>query len=118
MKERPQHPNRLVRQLRLVQRAVHQRHPSVPGRFVQPERRVAHPQPGMATLLHVSRRPAKAPNQEQAQPLFGTGKVFGRIHRPENVVARDLRVERADQPPESLLANQRVHISIVHASII
>ena len=72
----------------------------------------------MPPLLHVGGRSAEAPYQEQPQPLFGPCEIVCRVHPSKNLVRRHLRVERADQPPETLLTDQRVDLSLVHDTII
>ncbi len=64
----------------------------------------------MAALLDVARRTAEAADQEVAQPFFGAGQIVRRIHRPENVVGRHLRVERAHEAGEAVLADARVDL--------
>ena len=70
----------------------------------------------MPALLHVTRRPAKAPDQEVAQPLFGAGQILRRIHGPQNGVGGHLAVEGGDEAGEALLADQGVHVELVHAN--
>jgi hypothetical protein len=64
----------------------------------------------VAALLEVSRRPAKATNQEITQPRLRAGQIVRRIHRTEHVVARDLGIERADQTSEPILSNPFVDL--------
>lgn len=110
MEEFAQHCRCIRIQLRVVERAVHQLHPSVAGGSSDCKRHVAHAQPRMPALFDVARRPAKAANQEIAEPDFGSRKVVGGIHRSEDVVARHLRIERVDKPGETLLADMRIDL--------
>ena len=66
----------------LVERAVHQLHPAIARRFVEAKRGVTHPQPRVAALLHVGRRPAEAADEEQTKPLLRARQVGRGIHRP------------------------------------
>ena len=54
------------------------------------------------------------------QPLgrLRTRQVGLGIHRAKDVVAGHLRVERADQAAEPLLADQSIHLTVIHLSII
>ena len=64
----------------------------------------------MAALLDVPRRPAEATDQEVAQPFFGTSQLVGGIHRSENVIVRHLRIKRAHESGEAVLANARIDL--------
>ena len=77
-------------------------------------RSVTLPQPRVPALLDVACRPAEAADEEIAQTDFRSGHVVGRIHRPQDVVARDLRVEGAHEPREPLLADAIVDLEFVH----
>ena len=66
----------------------------------------------MAALLDVSLWPAESADQEFLQPLFRARQIVGRIHRPEDVVARHLRVERPNQPCEAFLADLPVNLTL------
>lgn len=66
----------------------------------------------MPPLLDVARRPAEATDEEITQPLLGAREVVGRIHRSEDVVARNLCVKRADQTLETLLANAFIDLFV------
>ena len=77
----------------LIERAIHERHPTIAGALVEPERVMPHPQSRMAARFLVSRRAAEAADQEFAQPMLGARQVVFRIHRPEHIVSRHLRIE-------------------------
>src|SRR5690349_24615093 len=66
----------------------------------------------MTALLHVTRRPAEAADEEIPQSLFGAVHVFLRIHRSENVIGRHLLVERSDEALEALFADLLVDITV------
>ena len=68
----------------------------------------------MTALLDVALRTAEAANQEVAQPLFGTRQVVSGVHRPQDVVARDLAVEGGNEASETLLADKGVEIGFFH----
>src|SRR4051794_22938897 len=68
----------------------------------------------MSTLLDVALRPAEAADQEITQSLFRSGQVLFRVHRSEDGIGRHLRVERADQPDETVVADARVDLFFVH----
>ena len=70
----------------------------------------------MAALLGVTLRTAEAPDQEVAQPLLGPRQVVGRIHRAKNRVTGNLAIEGGDEAGEALLANQAVHVELVHGN--
>lgn len=78
----------------LIERAIHQRHPAIAGALVEAERVMPHAQPGMAPRFLVTRRAAKTADQELPQAMLGARQVVFRIHRPEHIVARHLRVKR------------------------
>src|SRR5215831_9207652 len=98
------------RQLQPVHRRPHVAHPRVALLPPDGERRVAHPQPGMAALLAVPAGATPVLDQEQAQVL-GRGGEHLRvpwIQRPEHRVAGHPGVEALDQPGERLLAAGRL----------
>src|SRR5215216_3401439 len=66
----------------------------------------------MPALLHVSRRSPEAADQKIFQALFGAMQIFFGVHSAKNVVARDLLVERRDQPLEAGLADLLVDIAV------
>ena len=113
MEELPQQFLGFLRQLGLVERAIHQLHPAIAGALIELERHVPHPQARVAALLDVALRSAEAAHQEIAQPLLGARKVVRRIHRSEDVVGGHLRVKRPDQPLKALFANLRVDLASV-----
>ena len=77
-----------------------------------------HPEPRVTALLNVDGRAAEPADQEIAEPLLGAGQIVRRIHRAQDVVSRDLRVECRHQPAEPAVTDQAVYISLVHVSII
>ena len=70
------------------------------------KRHVPHPQARVPALLDVARRAAEPSDEKVAQPLLGAGQIVRRIHRPENRIGRHLRVERADETREAVLADR------------
>src|SRR5262245_59240594 len=68
----------------------------------------------MPALLDVARRPAEPADQEVAKPLFGARQILFRIHRPENWIVRDLRVERANEAREAVVADGFVDVLLGH----
>ena len=97
-------------QLRVLEGAFHQRHPAVSRALVDGKRHVTHPQARVSALFEIARRSAEANNEEVTQPLLGAGQIVRRVHRPQNLVSRDLRVERADQSGKPVLSNPRVDL--------
>ena len=95
----------------LIERAIHERDPAIAGALIQTKRVMPHPQPRMATRLFVTRRPAKAAHQELPQSQFGARQVDFRIHRPQHLVFRHLRVERRHQSGEAVFANSPVDVA-------
>lgn len=95
----------------LIERAIHQRHPAIAGALVEPERVMPHPQPWMAARLFVTRRAAKAADQEFAQSMLGARQVVFRIHRPKHIVRRHLRVKGRHQPSEAVFADPPVDLA-------
>jgi hypothetical protein len=63
----------------------------------------------MSALLHVARGTAEPPNQEVAEALLSAGQIVARVHRPEQVILRHLRVEGPHEAREPLLADPSVH---------
>lgn len=103
-----QQNNGFWQQVGFVEGAGHQPHPAVPGPFVDREPHVAHPQPWMSALFDVALRSAEAADQEVPQPLAGSVQFLGGVHRPKNLVTRDLLVERSRKPVEAILADRFV----------
>ena len=112
MEESTQEIFGLFRQLRFIERLVHQLHPSIARALIELERHVPHAQARMAALLDVALRSAKAADQKIFQPLLGAMQILFRVHRAKNVVARNLLVERRDQPLEAFLADLPVDIAV------
>ena len=100
----------LGRQRRLLECAIHQRHPAVARPLIDGERHVAHPQARMPTPFDVARRSAEPADEKVTQPLFRAGEIVWWIHRPQDVIAGHLRVEGADEPRKSLLPDARVDL--------
>src|SRR5215831_16339252 len=71
----------------------------------------------MSTLLNVPRRPAESADQEIAQPLLCSREIFGRVHRTEDVVCRNLGVKGSDQPAKSVFADEFVNAGVVHQTM-
>jgi hypothetical protein len=95
-----------------VEGVIHQAHPAIARPDVDGKRHVAHAEPRVAALLDVAGRAAKAADQEVAEPHFRGGEVLGRIHRAQDVVTRNLRVEGTHQAREALLADARVDLIV------
>jgi hypothetical protein len=64
----------------------------------------------MTALVDVILRPAEAVDQESTQALLGAVEVVGRIHRPQHIVARNLRVERVYEAREAVRADARENL--------
>ena len=116
VEEFAEHGGYLGVELRRLERAVHQTDPAIAPALINSERHVPHPQARMTTLFDVALRPAKAADQEVAQPLLGASQVVLRIHGAKNLVGRYLCVEGTNEAAEAFLANARVHINFCHNS--
>jgi len=101
-----------LRQPCFVECVLHEDHPSVPGALVDGKRYVPHPQPRMAALLDIAGWTAEPANEKIAQSNLCAVQISRRIHRTENVVARHLGIERADQPGEPFFANTRIDLLV------
>ena len=112
MKELSQNELRVGRERRLIERAIHQRHPAVAGALVEPEGVMPHPQSRMTAGLFVTRWAAEAADQELPEPQLGAGQVVFRIHRPEHAVSGHLGIERRHEPGEPVFANPPVDIAL------
>src|SRR5207344_3416684 len=88
---------RLDRQSRSDERLRHELNPAIARALVERERRVAHAETRMSSLLDITPGAAKAPDEKIAQARFGIGHVAAFIHGPQDIVARDLRVKGMDQ---------------------
>ena len=91
-------------------RLAHVTQPCVALRRSDGERRVAHPQPGMASLERVCRRSAPVLGEEQGQPVTSLGQpgVDLGIERTKLGVAGHAVIEPADQRLEERHATGRV----------
>ena len=83
-------------------------------RLIDRKWRVALTQPRVAALLNIAIRPAKSADQEVTQPRFRAGHVAGRIHRPQDVVSRNLRIKRPNQPIKPVLADTLVNLEFAN----
>jgi len=69
----------------------------------------------MAPAFDIAQGSPEPADQEVAQALFGAGQIVRGIHRAEDVVGRDLLVERGDQTMKTVLANGCVDVEIVQS---
>jgi hypothetical protein len=95
------------RQVLPVERGPHDREPGVALALADRPRDVAHPQPRVAALLGVGRRPAPVLHEEHPQPVLGRTEVV-RVQRPQHRVLGHAGVEVGHQPAEDRLAADRV----------
>jgi len=102
---------------RLIQSAVHQRHPTVARGAIDVERSVASAQSWVAALLGVARGPSKPEDKKVPQALLCRCKVVLLVHRAQDCVGGHLRVERAHEPVESIFADRGVDIAFMHYGI-
>src|SRR2546430_6721035 len=68
----------------------------------------------MAARFDVGLRPTETIDEKAAETLLGGGEIAATIHRPEDVVVRNLFVERGDEPRESFVADSGVHFVFFH----
>jgi hypothetical protein len=101
----------LCRQRSFPKSTIHQAHPSVAGSLIYEKRRMPRAEAGMASLFDVSLRPS---DQEISEALLGTWKIFRRVHRPKNVILRNLSIEGGDQACETFRANHRINFEFLH----
>lgn len=87
--------------------------PAVASFLVDGKRDVPHAQARMAALLQVSGGSAESHYQEVAQALLGFGKIASGVHRREDLILRNLAVERAHQPLKAFLADDGIKIVLV-----
>jgi hypothetical protein len=64
----------------------------------------------MAALFYVTRRAAEAADEKVAQACFGTSQIGGGIHRRQDVVAGNLRIEGAHEPGESCVTDALIDL--------
>src|SRR5690606_12962010 len=98
----------LRRKVEGVHGPPHLGQPRVPLDRPDPERRVPHPQPRVASALRVRVGSTPVLHEEQGQPLRGRAQVLLRVQRPEHEVGGDAGVELVDQRPEGRLAADEV----------
>ena len=106
-----------------IERAIHQRHPPIARRLVEPERQVAHAQPRVTALDDVALGTPEPIDQKVAEALLGSREVAARIQHAQNVVSGHLRVKGAHQPRESVFTDPAEDVplrksAIVHRTII
>jgi hypothetical protein len=65
-------------------------------------------------LLDVGSGPSKTINEKVSQPLLRSRQIARGIEGPQNVVARNLPVERRHQTLESLMADGGIDFSFFH----
>jgi hypothetical protein len=104
----------LFRQLRLVERATHQLHPAIASDRVDRERQVAHAEPRVSSLLDVSLGSTESPDEKVSQTLLSAREIVGRIHLAENIVCRNLPIERGNETIEPFFADRSVDVDIFH----
>ena len=98
-----------------IKRSGHERDPPIAGALIDRERRVPGAQARVPALLDVSLRTTEAADQKLAQPGLGARKIFGRIHRSQDVIVRHLSIERVHQTCETVFADQGKYVELLHA---
>ena len=68
----------------------------------------------MPALLYVAFGAAEPVDQKASKPLLGGSQVPALIHRPQNLVIRNLPIERGYKMSETLLADGRIHFVLFH----
>ena len=68
----------------------------------------------MASLFDVSLRPSEPADQEISEALLGTWKILRRVHRPKNVILRNLSIEGGDQACETFRTNHGINFEFLH----
>lgn len=111
MEELAQDGSCLWFEMRFVKGSIHQLYPAIAGGLIDDERHVPHPQSWMAALLDIAWRTTETADQKVAQPLLSAGKIVGRVHRPENVIRRHLRIEGANEAGKAFFAD--THIDLI-----
>src|SRR5579863_32008 len=110
LEERAQDPFRFQRKPYVLKCRAHQFHPAVACALIDRKRSVAHAQARMAALLQIARRPAESNHQKVSQVLLGFRKIAASVHRPQQVVRRNLFIERTHQALKAFLADQSVDV--------
>jgi hypothetical protein len=116
LEKRLQYLARLVGERCFVERAGHQLEPAIARRLTDGEGRMADAQPGMTALFNVGLRTAETKDEEIAEPLPRSFQILRRVHRPENVVARDLSIKRVDKALESVLTDGGINVLLFHSN--
>ena len=98
------------RELHLIQRTGHHRHPMLPCGDIHGKRRVPHSKAGMTAQLTVRLRAAETLYQKPAESRFGGGELVDGVHRSEDRVVRHLAIKRRHQPAETVFADDAVDI--------
>ena len=68
----------------------------------------------MASLFDVSLGPSEPPDQKISEALLGTWEIPRRVHRPQQVILRDLPIEGGDQACETFRANHGINFEFLH----
>jgi hypothetical protein len=68
----------------------------------------------MASLFDVSLGPSEPTDQKISEALLGTGEIPRRVHRPQQVILRDLPIEGGDQACETFRANHGINFEFLH----
>ena len=93
-------------------RLAHVHQPAITFERPDGEREMAHPQPRVAALVVVGRRPAPVLGEEQCQPVAGAGQVLFGVDRAEDGIGFDPVVEPADE----CLEERQTAGGLVHAA--
>ena len=89
--------------------------PAITGGLSDGEWRMADAQPRMAALFDVGLRAAEAENKKIAQSMLRSFEIVRGVHWPEDVVGRNLAVERVGQAVESGMADGRIDVLLFHS---
>ena len=119
IEERAEDGRGLGGEVGLFERRLHQRHPPVTGGLIDGKWRMTLAQTRVPALLDVARWSAESADQEVFESLLSTGQIVSRIHRPQQVVVGNLRVEGAHQSREAFFANHCVELKFtdLHAHV-
>lgn len=98
----------------LLQRVVHQFHPTVARGLINRKGCMPHAKPRVSSPLDIVLRPSKTKNQELAKTLFGARQVPWRVQRSQNGVIGNLPVKCGDQATEAVFSQNGVKFLFFH----
>ena len=89
---------------------VHQTNPAIASSLIYRKRCMSKPQLRVTSMLQIILRTTESKYQEHPQAILCPLKIFGRVHRPQNIVVRHLLIKRSNQARNAVRTDHAVYL--------